>query len=87
MARTRQVDEGVVRASRVLQDAYAEANQMKDDYVSTEHILLGLIREGEGVAAAVLQHLNVDVGLLAAFRGLDDDARHVLRLDVAQRQA
>src|SRR5205814_10544693 len=38
-----------------------EAARLHHEYVGTEHILLGLIREGEGVAAAVLTNLNVDL--------------------------
>ncbi len=41
--------------------AREEAIRLQHDYVGTEHILLGLIREGEGVAAAVLTNLNVDL--------------------------
>ena len=41
--------------------AREEAIRLQHDYVGTEHILLGLIREGEGVAAAVLQNLSVDL--------------------------
>jgi ATP-dependent Clp protease ATP-binding subunit ClpC len=41
--------------------AREEAQRLHHEYVGTEHILLGLIREGEGVAAAVLQNLNVDL--------------------------
>jgi ATP-dependent Clp protease ATP-binding subunit ClpC len=41
--------------------AREEAQRLKHEYVGTEHILLGLIREGEGVAAAVLQNLSVDL--------------------------
>jgi ATP-dependent Clp protease ATP-binding subunit ClpC len=41
--------------------AREEAVRLQHDYVGTEHILLGLIREGEGVAAAVLMNLNVDL--------------------------
>src|SRR5687768_10909998 len=41
--------------------AREEAIRLQHDYVGTEHILLGLIREGEGVAAAVLMNLNVDL--------------------------
>jgi ATP-dependent Clp protease ATP-binding subunit ClpC len=42
--------------------AREEAIRLQHDYVGTEHILLGLIREGEGVAAAVLTNLSVDLG-------------------------
>ena len=41
--------------------AREEAIRLQHDYVGTEHILLGLIREGEGVAAAVLTNLDVDL--------------------------
>ncbi|MFN2315856.1 MAG: ATP-dependent Clp protease ATP-binding subunit [Gemmatimonadales bacterium] len=49
------------RVRKVLQIAREEAARLHHEYVGTEHILLGLIREGEGVAAAVLQNLNVDL--------------------------
>ena len=48
------------RASKVLQLALREAMQLGHDYVSTEHVLLGLVRESEGVAARVLLNLDVD---------------------------
>lgn len=48
------------RAKRVLELAWDEARQMGVNYIGTEHILLGLIREGEGVAAQVLRAMNVD---------------------------
>jgi ATP-dependent Clp protease ATP-binding subunit ClpC len=49
------------RVRRVLQMAREDAARLHHEYVGTEHILLGLIREGEGVAAAVLTNLNVDL--------------------------
>src|SRR5689334_1580183 len=49
------------RVRKVLQMAREEAARLHHEYVGTEHILLGLIREGEGVAAAVLQNLSVDL--------------------------
>ena len=49
------------RVRKVLAMAREEAARLHHEYVGTEHILLGLIREGEGVAAAVLQNLNVDL--------------------------
>jgi ATP-dependent Clp protease ATP-binding subunit ClpC len=49
------------RVRKVLAMAREEAIRLQHDYVGTEHILLGLIREGEGVAAAVLMNLNVDL--------------------------
>src|SRR6266581_7082169 len=49
------------RVRSVLQLAREEAARLHHEYVGTEHILLGLIREGEGVAAVVLINLNVDL--------------------------
>jgi len=49
------------RVRKVLAMAREEAIRLQHDYVGTEHILLGLIREGEGVAAAVLMKLTVDL--------------------------
>ena len=49
------------RAKKVLEFSLRESLQLGHNYIGTEHILLGLIREGEGVAAQVLQHM--DVGL------------------------
>src|SRR5687768_18342922 len=49
------------RVRRVLATAREEAVRLHHEYVGTEHLLLGLIREGEGVAAAVLQNLQVDL--------------------------
>lgn len=49
------------RAKRVLELAFDEARQLGHTYIGTEHILLGLIREGEGVAAQVLKNLGADV--------------------------
>ena len=49
------------RAKRVLELSLREALQMNHTYIGTEHILLGLIREGEGVAAQVLLKLGADL--------------------------
>jgi ATP-dependent Clp protease ATP-binding subunit ClpA len=49
------------RAKLVLELSLREALQLGHNYIGTEHILLGLIREGEGVAAQVLQKLGVDL--------------------------
>src|SRR5512142_178991 len=48
------------RARKVIVYAKEEARRFNHDYIGTEHLLLGLIREGEGVAAAVMQKLGVD---------------------------
>ncbi len=49
------------RAKRVLELSLEEARQLGHNYIGTEHLLLGLIREGEGVAARVLENLNIDL--------------------------
>jgi ATP-dependent Clp protease ATP-binding subunit ClpC len=50
------------RAKKVLELSLREALQLGHNYIGTEHILLGLIREGEGVAAQVLNKLGADLG-------------------------
>jgi ATP-dependent Clp protease ATP-binding subunit ClpA len=52
------------RAKKVLELSLREALQLGHDYIGTEHILLGLIREGEGVAARVLANLGADLNLV-----------------------
>ena len=59
------------RAKRVLELAFDEARQLGHTYIGTEHILLGLIREGEGVAAQVLKNLGAD---------LDKVRKHIIDL-------
>jgi len=59
------------RAKRVIELAIDEAGRLDHDYIGTEHLLLGLIREREGVAAGVLESLGV---------GLDRTRAEVLRL-------
>lgn len=49
------------RARKVIILAKEEARRFNHDYIGTEHLLLGLIREGEGVAAAVLQKLGLNL--------------------------
>src|SRR5690554_770205 len=49
------------RAKRVLELAFDEARQLGHTYIGTEHILLGLIREGEGIAAQILRNLGADL--------------------------
>lgn len=50
------------RVKKVLNLAAKEARALNHSYIGTEHILLGLLREGEGVAARVLKSLDVDIG-------------------------
>src|SRR3978361_1099730 len=70
------------RAKKVLELSLREALQLGHDYIGTEHILLGLIREGEGVAAQVLVKLGADLGrvrqqviqLLSGYQGKGEPA-------------
>src|SRR5882724_6942787 len=70
------------RAKKVLELSLREALQLGHNYIGTEHILLGLIREGEGVAAQVLQKLGADLGrvrqqviqLLSGYAGAKEGA-------------
>jgi ATP-dependent Clp protease ATP-binding subunit ClpC len=75
------------RAKKVLELASREAKQLGHNYIGTEHILLGLIREGEGVAAQVLVKLGADLNrvrqqviqLLHGYQG-NEPADHGRRL-------
>jgi ATP-dependent Clp protease ATP-binding subunit ClpC len=70
------------RAKKVLELALREALQLGHKYIGTEHILLGLIREGEGVAAQVLVKLGADLSrvrqqviqLLSGYEGSEPEA-------------
>lgn len=48
------------RAKRVIDLAYDDARSLNNDYIGTEHLLLGMIREGEGLAATILTKLGVE---------------------------
>src|SRR5690242_6208305 len=50
------------RAKKVLELAVDEARRLNHHYVGTEHLLLGLLREGEGIAAGVLESLGISLG-------------------------
>ena len=71
------------RAKKVLELSLREALQLGHNYIGTEHILLGLIREGEGVAAQVLVKLGADLNrvrqqviqLLSGYQGKEGSAR------------
>nr|YP_009392355.1 Clp protease ATP binding subunit [Osmundaria fimbriata]ARW60917.1 Clp protease ATP binding subunit [Osmundaria fimbriata] len=54
------------RAKRVLELSLEEARQLGHNYIGTEHLLMGLVREGEGVAARVLENLAVNVTSIRA---------------------
>ncbi|HXQ76039.1 MAG TPA: Clp protease N-terminal domain-containing protein [Acidimicrobiales bacterium] len=69
------------RANKVLELSLREALQLGHDYIGTEHILLGLVREGHGVAAQVLVGLGLDLArvrqqviqLLSGYRGRESE--------------
>src|SRR5262245_51233215 len=50
------------RARKVMQLANQESQRFNHEYIGTEHILLGLVKEGAGVAANVLKNLDIDLG-------------------------
>ncbi len=52
------------RAKRVIELAIEEARGLEHNYIGTEHLLLGLIREGEGIAAGVLESLGVELDIV-----------------------
>src|SRR5438874_12297111 len=54
-------DKFTERARRVLTLAQEEAQRFNHNYIGTEHLLLGLVREGDGVAAQVLRSLGVEL--------------------------
>jgi len=49
------------RARKVMALANQEAQRFNHEYIGTEHILLGLVKEGSGVGANVLKHLEIDL--------------------------
>ena len=49
------------RAKRVIDLAYDESRQLNDNYIGTEHLLLGLIREGDGLAGRILVKLGIEL--------------------------
>ena len=49
------------RARKVMQLANQEAQRFNHEYIGTEHVLLGLVKEGSGVAANVLKNLDIDL--------------------------
>ncbi|MEY3407485.1 MAG: hypothetical protein RL038_546, partial [Actinomycetota bacterium] len=72
------------RAKKVLELSLREALQLGHNYIGTEHILLGLIREGEGVAAKVLDNLGADLNrvrqtviqLLSGYQGKEQPTQN-----------
>lgn len=63
---TEKTDRFTKRARRILNIAEEEAQRLNHNYIGTEHLLLGLIMEEQGVAAKVLRELNVDLSEIKA---------------------
>ena len=70
-------DKFTERVRKVIYLAREEAARLQHDYIGTEHLLLGVIREGEGIAAKVLQDMKIDLGRVQAeiIRLLGDQSR------------
>jgi ATP-dependent Clp protease ATP-binding subunit ClpC len=80
------------RAKKVLELSLREALQLHHNYIGTEHILLGLIREGEGVAALVLQKLGADLNrvreaVIGQLSQGGDPSAHRVRFEGAERRS
>ena len=83
------------RAKKVLELSLREALELDHNYIGTEHILLGLIREGEGVAAQVLVRLGADldrvrqqvIDLLAAYKARAEEAEQAVSSEPAEPSA
>ena len=63
------------RARKVMQLANQEAQAFNHEYIGTEHVLLGLVKEGSGVAANVLKNLDIDL------RRFDSKSKKLCRPD------
>jgi ATP-dependent Clp protease ATP-binding subunit ClpA len=81
------------RARRVIELAFDEARRQNHHYIGTEHLLLGLVREGEGIAAGVLESLGVSLEKVRAqvIRVINNPSGHgrpgyVLNLDFASEE-
>ncbi len=61
MSNSDRFDKFTIRARKVLTMSQEEAQHFQHNYIGTEHLLLGLVREGEGVAAKVLTNLGVQL--------------------------
>ncbi|EQD62397.1 protein containing Clp [mine drainage metagenome] len=69
------------RVKKVIEVAFEEAKRMNNTYVGTEHLLLGLLIEGEGIAAHVLEDMGANLGKVRTEldsqlnnHGVDDEA-------------
>lgn len=82
------------RAKKVLEMSLREALQLNHNHIGTEHLLLGLVREGEGVGAQVLVNLGADLGrvrdqvlqLLSGYAAIGDPRAGVAGEDVAKAE-
>ncbi len=76
------------RTNKVLQLAERESLQLDHDYISTEHVLLGLVRESEGVAARMLLNLDVDPDAVRreVMMRLPEAGREFSSLDEVERE-
>lgn len=72
------------RAKSAIDLAYDEARALDNDYIGTEHLLLGLIREGQGLAGRVLASFGITV---AAARGVARSLQELTRGDTRERNA
>ncbi len=66
-------------ANRVIDLVYDEARQLSNDYVDTEHLLLGLIRDGEGLAGKVLAQQGADLAQARRFARELQSGQNLLR--------
>jgi ornithine carbamoyltransferase len=77
------------RAKRVIDLAYDEARQLDNNYIGTEHLLLGLIREGEGLTGQVLTKLGVELERtrqeISALRDSDPGMTEARRIELEAR--
>ena len=95
-------DKFTERARRVLTLAQEEAQRFNHSYIGTEHLLLGLVREGDGVAAKVLANLGVELNKVRSAVefiigrgdrsvmgeiGLTGEVRSVARMETRLREA
>ena len=90
-------DKFTERARRVLTLAQEEAQRFNHNYIGTEHLLLGLVREGDGVAAKVLSNLGVarrilapkvsiEPSVLSVEGGQSDDVGRMLKRVIGDRE-
>jgi len=62
------------RLTEVIEYSREEASRLQNSYIGTEHLMLGILREGEGKACKILQSMNID--MLELKRTIEDEARN-----------